>query len=168
MTSSPEQGVEPPTISAPDLAIVELSRKLGSEIALSDWVLIDQEMIDDFARTTGDDQAIHLDPSAAREAGFGGTIAHGMLTVSLIPALARKSLPKIANRKMNINYGFDRIRFVRPVLSGSEVRARLVLNDIELRGSDRILVRYGASVEVEGAEEPAVLADWLTMIVLET
>ena len=168
MTSSSEQGVGPPTISAPDVTIVELSRKLGSEIALSDWVLIGQEMIDAFARTTGDDQAIHLDPSAAREAGFGGTIAHGMLTVSLIPALARKSLPKIADRKMNINYGFDRIRFVRPVLSGFEVRARLVLKDIELRGSDRVLVRYGASVEVEGAEEPAVLADWLTMIVLET
>lgn len=131
---------------------------LDTGARLSRWIAIDQARIDAFAAVTEDRQAIHLDPAAA--ARFGGTIAHGFLTLSMLSAMAYDAVP--AEAGLSLNYGFDRIRFLSPVRAGSRVRARFVpVREEERRPGERTL-HWDVEVEIEGKERPALAARWLT------
>jgi len=152
---------------AETLPISELRDRVGQEVGVSRWIEVTQGVIDGFAEVTQDRQFIHVDPvRAAAETPFGGTIAHGFLTLSLLSACAYDALPQIEGRAMGINYGFDKIRFLSPVRSGSRVRARFRLAEVQMRSPSEALMRYGVMVDIEGAERPALAADWLTMAVL--
>jgi acyl dehydratase len=152
----------------PSASIEELRARAGQEIGVSAWHAVTQDMIDRFAEVTDDHQFIHTDPARARaETEFGGTIAHGFLTLSLLSLLAREALPKLRDRVMGINYGFDRIRFMTPVKSGARVRGRFTLTEAVDRTDKLIMFRYAVSIEIEGAAKPALTADWLTLAVVE-
>lgn len=140
--------------------------RVGQEVGLSQWHTIDQKRIDAFADITDDHQFIHVDPARAAQTPFGSTIAHGMLVLSLLSPMSYEALPVIRGAIMGINYGFDRVRFITPVPVGSRLRGRFVLAELEPRGRDTVLTRYNVSIEREGAEKPAVNADWLTITVL--
>jgi acyl dehydratase len=138
---------------------------IGREIGVSSWHLVDQERINLFANVTQDHQFIHVDPErAARETPFGGTIAHGFLSVSLLSAFAYEVLPAIEGTAMSVNYGFDKLRFVSPVRSGSRVRGRFTLADATLRSPRELLSRTQVTVEIEGETKPALVADWLGLL----
>jgi acyl dehydratase len=131
---------------------------------VSGWVLVDQAMIDAFAEATGDRQFIHVDPVAAAASPFGGTVAHGLLTLSLLPAMASEVLVRPETAKMSVNYGFDRVRFVTPVRSGSRVRGRFEVSAYEDQKPGRFQARLAVTVEIEGESKPALTADWLTLV----
>ena len=133
---------------------------------VSRWLTVDQARIDAFAKVTEDELFIHVDPDRARETQFGGTIAHGFLTLSLLSAMAYSALPRIEGAAHGINYGFDRVRFVRPVLSGSRIRAHFTLRAVAPRSQREWQLTYEVSVEIEGVEKPALAATWLTMQVM--
>ena len=125
---------------------------------VSDWLLVDQRLVDRFADVIGDHQFIHVDPErAAREGGFGGTIAHGFLVLSLLTQLQQSAMPPGSG--VEVNYGFDKVRFVAPVRVGSRIRARFTLISSQARGTGR-LDTYGVTVEVEGQQKPAAIAEW--------
>ena len=125
---------------------------------VSDWLLVDQRLVDRFADVIGDHQFIHVDPErAAREGGFGGTIAHGFLVLSLLTQLQQSAMPPSSG--VEVNYGFDKVRFVAPVRVGSRIRARFTLISSQARGTGR-LDTYGVTVEVEGQQKPAAIAEW--------
>lgn len=151
---------------AQELDLEEYHGLTGREVGVSSWRTIDQKLIDSFADVTGDHQFIHVDPIRAAQTPFGSTIAHGMLVLSLISAMAYDALPVIRGRTIGINYGFDRVRFVSPVPVGSRLRGRFVLTELSRRGQDQVLTRYAVTVEREGADKPAASADWLTLTVL--
>ena len=154
-------------MSGQTLSLAELRDRVGQEVGVSRWIAVTQEIIDGFAEVTQDHQFIHVDPErAAAETAFGGTIAHGFLTLSLLSACAYDALPQLAGRAMGINYGFDKIRFLSPVRSGSRIRARFKLAEVQMRSPTEAMMRYGVTMEIEGAERPALAADWLTMAVL--
>lgn len=137
---------------------------VGKEVGLSDWREITQEQIDAFAKATDDYQWIHVDPErAARETPFGGTIAHGFLTLSILSTLAYDALPVIEGAQMSMNYGFDKIRFSQPVRTGKRVRARFVLSEADIRKSGRVLNTYEVTLEIEGSPKPAFVATWKTL-----
>lgn len=151
-------------ISARDLGL-----HVGKEVGVSQWLEINQPLIDAFADLTGDHQFIHVDPDrAAREGPFGTTVAHGLLTLSLLPELARTAVPRLNGVRASVNYGFDRVRFVSPVRSGARIRGRYTLKDVEARGIDAILTVWEVRVEIEGEDRPALIADWLGLRHLET
>lgn len=135
--------------------------RIGEQLGVSDWVTIDQARIDAFADVTGDHQFIHVDPVRAAETPFGGTIAHGMLTLSLIGEMFPAEAIVLEGMTMGLNYGFDRVRFLAPVRSGRRVRARHYLVAIESRGPGNWLVTTRIEVEIEGEDKPALVADWL-------
>jgi acyl dehydratase len=137
--------------------IEALKSLTGQEVGVSDWIQITQEMIDRFADATGDHQWIHVDPERAkRETPFGSTIAHGFLTVSLLPQLSQQAMNVQGDFKMRINYGFNRLRFVSPVPAGSKIRARFTAQTVTENE-----VTWLVTVDVEGQEKPAVVAEWL-------
>jgi acyl dehydratase len=141
------------------MTIEELRSRMGQEIGASAWHEISQRQIDDFARVTGDDQWIHVDAARARsESPYGSTIAHGFLTVSLLPILLREAVD--LGGQMSINYGFNRLRFTGAAPSGSRIRARFTLNSIkDVDGG--VEIAWGVVVEVEEREKPALVAEWL-------
>lgn len=145
------------------MTVIELSDLgglAGRDVATSDWLLVTQDRIDAFAEATGDDQWIHVDPARARaETPFGATIAHGFLTLSLLSALMRDAVT-IAGSCMTLNYGLNRVRFVSPVTSGSRVRARIALGQVEDRG-ESVQATWSVTVERDGAERPAAVAEWI-------
>jgi acyl dehydratase len=149
--------------SVPTLSIAELERKIGSEVGVSPWCTIDQKLIDAFADVTFDHQYIHVDPQRARDTPFGGTVAHGFLSLSMLSHLAYTGLPDIEARTMGVNYGFDRIRFISPVRAGSRIRARFRLVEMRQRSEREYMMRYDVTVEIEGEDKPAIAADWLTL-----
>ena len=152
----------------PPLTLDELRAAVGTEIGLSEWRVVSQDMINRFADATDDHQFIHVDPERAMaEAPFGGTIAHGFLTVSLLSTLAYEALPGIVGATMGINYGFDKLRFLTPVKSGAQVRARFTLAAADIRKSGRVLNTYEVALEIEGSISPALKATWLTLAVVE-
>jgi acyl dehydratase len=151
----------------PAVSVEAMKARVGEEIGRSAWLVVSQEMIDGFADVTDDRQFIHIDPERAKaETPFGGTIAHGFLTLSLLSRFARDTLPPIEGRKMGINYGFDRVRFMTPVKSGVRVRARFTLHEVVERAQRLFMFRYSVSMEIEGAAKPALTADWLTLVQL--
>jgi acyl dehydratase len=150
----------------PIVPLAALKARVGSELGVSDWHLIDQQMVDRFADATDDHQYIHVDPVRAAQTPFGGTIAHGFLTLSMLSVLLGEVMPKIEGTHTSINYGFDRIRFISPVKTGARIRGRFVLKDVTERGRGEVLFRNEVTVEIEGATKPALIAEWLGMAVL--
>lgn len=148
------------------IAIDELTALAGTEAGVSRWFTIGQKRIDSFADITEDRQFIHVDPEAARASPFGGTIAHGFLTLSMLSSLAIDALPCVEGRAMGVNYGFDKLRFVSPVPAGARIRGRFKLQSVTPRSPTEFLVRYMATVEIEGVDKPAIVAEWLTLLVL--
>jgi acyl dehydratase len=146
------------------ITLDELNTLVGQESGLSPWREVTQTMIDQFADATDDHQFIHCDPvRAAAETPFGGTIAHGFLTLSLLSTFAFETAPKIAGADMGINYGFDTVRFVAPVKTGARIRARFVLADVKARPSGWIQISNDVTIEIEGSAKPALTARWLTL-----
>jgi acyl dehydratase len=142
----------------PDVSVDQLESRVGQEIGVSDWHVVDQDRLDRFADLTGDHQFIHVDPARAAETDYGTTIAHGFLTLSMLSAFGQEALPPIRDRRMGINYGFDRVRFLSPVKTGSRVRGRFTLVAVERRRVDQVQFRYGVTVEIEGEAKPALSA----------
>ena len=134
---------------------------IGSEIGISEWVTITQAQIDAFADCTFDHQYIHVDPDAAAQTPFGGTIAHGFLTLSLLSSMAYQ-MPSIQGAVMGVNYGFNKIRFVSPVRTGARIRGRFTLADLTdiLPGEVQFIMHV--TVEIEGQDKPALVAEWLS------
>jgi len=145
-----------PVVTFADLE--ELRGRIGREVAVSDWLAVTQDRIDRFAEATEDRQWIHLDRERAARSPFGGTIAHGFLTLSLIPHLFANAL-RLPPAGMSINYGLDRVRFTSPVLAGQRVRARFELLDIRDAAGPAVDLRWKVTIEVEGAVKPACIAE---------
>ncbi|PAL20351.1 MaoC family dehydratase [Sphingopyxis sp. GW247-27LB] len=141
----------------------ELQTRVGEHLGTSEWVLVDQDMIDKFADATGDHQFIHVDAEKAKLTPFGGTIAHGFLTLSLIPMLgARTDAPKIEGIKMGVNYGGNKVRFLAPVRSGKRVRSHVKLLELDEKRPGQWQQTNEITVEIEGEEKPALIAEWIT------
>ena len=143
----------------------ELFGLVGHELGKSDWFAIDQARIDQFADVTEDHQFIHVDPARAASSPFGGTIAHGMLTLSMIVHLCESFAPDIDGLQMVINYGFDKVRFAAPVKVGKRIRAVAKLLEAKERGG-QLIVKTKVTIEIEGEPKPALVAEWLTMHVV--
>ncbi|MCA3719099.1 MAG: MaoC family dehydratase [Brevundimonas sp.] len=141
----------------------ELSSLIGQEVGVSRWIEIDQARIDAFAKITEDEQFIHVDPEAAKATPFGGTIAHGFLTLSLASAMSYDAVTPLEGVVMGVNYGFDKLRFLAPVPAGSKVRGRFRLLSADDKGGGRWLLKHELTVEIEGSEKPALIAEWLGM-----
>jgi acyl dehydratase len=151
------------TYPLPCICINELEALVGTKVGQSDWILIDQARINDFADVTEDHQYIHVDPDRARETDFGGTIAHGFLTLSLLSRMVETGLRPIEGMTANVNYGFDKIRMLSPVPAGARVRGRFTLNNVTRRSGNQILCAYHVDVEIENQSRPALAADWLIL-----
>jgi len=155
-------------MSKETLTIDQIKARIGQNIGTSKWFDIGQQRIDDFADATEDHQFIHIDVERAKkETPFGGTIAHGFLTLSLLAPMGYDALPAIANRAMGINYGLDKVRFLSPVRAGSRVRGHYKLVDVTPRSPKELLFKYEVTVEIEGQERPALIAESLGMAVLQ-
>ncbi|MCO5070683.1 MAG: MaoC family dehydratase [Rhizobiaceae bacterium] len=143
----------------------DLQNSAGSEVGVSPWREVTQRMIDLFADATDDHQFIHCDPErAARETPFGGTIAHGFLTLSLLSTMTYETLPPLAGGGMAINQGFDSIRFITPVKTGARIRTRFTIAEVKVRPSGWVHVNYDVTIEIENIVKPALTARWLTVI----
>lgn len=133
----------------------------------SDWYLISQEMINQFADVTNDHQYIHVDEARTKaEAGLNGTIAHGFLSLSFLSSMIHNCFPSMSDAAMSFNYGFDKIRFLNPVPSGARIRGHFKLLECAPRNSGEIMSRYGVTVEIENIEKPALVAEWLGLVIL--
>jgi acyl dehydratase len=141
----------------------ELQGLIGQEVGVSKWFEVSQARIDAFADCTEDHQFIHVDPEAAKATPFGGTIAHGFLTLSLASAMSYDAVAPLEGVAMGVNYGFDKLRFLAPVLAGSRVRGRFRLLSAEDKGNGRWLLKHELTVEIEGGDKPALIAEWLGM-----
>ncbi|PQZ74674.1 MULTISPECIES: MaoC family dehydratase [unclassified Brevundimonas] len=145
----------------------DLPSLVGQEVGLSRWITVDQARIDAFAKITEDEQFIHIDPERARATPFGGTIAHGFLTLSLASAMSYDAVAPLDGMVMGVNYGFDKLRFLAPVPAGSNIRGRFRLLSAEDKGAQdgvaRWLLKHELTVEIEGADKPALIAEWLSM-----
>jgi acyl dehydratase len=141
----------------------DMEHLIGKEIFLSDWTQVTQEQINLFADSTKDHQWIHVDVEKAAKGPFGKTIAHGYLTLSHLAFFSYQVPLKMEGSTMSINYGLDRVRFINPVVSGAKIRDRIVLTALEERPGNRILVTQTHTIEIEGQEKPACVAQALTM-----
>ena len=139
---------------------------IGSELGVSDWIRIEQARVNAFADTTEDHQFIHVDPERAAATPFGGTIAHGFLTLSLLPRMMEDIGGGMADAVMGLNYGFDKIRFLAPVKVNSRVRARAKLLDVQEKVPNQFLIKQEITVEIENETKPALVAEWLTMVMV--
>ncbi|WP_420412592.1 MaoC family dehydratase [Roseibium sp.] len=156
-----------PDVQENALPVEALESLVGQEVGVSSWHLIDQPMIDGFADVTKDHQFIHVDPDAAAKTSFGGTIAHGFLTLSLLSAMGLEAQPKIAGAVMGINYGFDRVRFLSPVKAGVRIRGRFILQNLKSLKPGELDLTWAVTVEIEGENRPALSADWLNRFYLK-
>jgi acyl dehydratase len=143
----------------------ELKGLVGQELGTSSWVTVEQERIDKFAEATGDHQWIHVEPERAKDGPFGSTIAHGFLTLSLIPALSWE-VYTIEGARLSVNYGLNKLRFITPVKVGSRVRAHVKLAGVDDVPGDALQVAAAVTIELEGADKPAAVAETLTRVYL--
>lgn len=146
----------------------DLQSLIGHEVGVSRWIAIDQARIDAFAQITEDEQFIHVDPERAKATPFGGTIAHGFLTLSLISAMSYDAVAPLEGFEMGFNYGSDKLRFLAPVPVGSRVRGRFKLLSADDKGNGRWLLKHEITIEIEGSEKPAAVAEWLGMQVVQS
>jgi acyl dehydratase len=144
----------------------QLADHVGTKFAPSDWLTVDQERINTFADCTEDHQFIHIDEEKAAQTPFGGTIAHGFLTLSLLSKMMEGEGVMPENIVMGINYGFEKVRFLAPVRAGKRIRAHRELAGVEQKDDNRFLMKSSISVEIEGEETPALVAEWLTMVIV--
>jgi acyl dehydratase len=151
----------------PITTLADIRALIGEEVGVSGWIAIDQARIDGFAETTEDRQFIHIDPAAAGQTPFGGTIAHGFLSLSLLSRMGAEAMLLPERMTMAVNYGLDRVRFIAPVRSGSRVRGRFVLDSVEEKAPGQLLMRHQVTVEIEGVEKPALTALWITLIFVQ-
>lgn len=153
-------------MSALQAALEKVRPLIGTELGVADWVTVDQKMIDDFAHTTLDTQWIHVNPErAAAETPFGGSIAHGFLTLSLASNFVYQCMPELPGQVMGVNYGFDKLRFAAPVVAGSRVRGRFILKDAAARSATEMMRTTLLTIEIEGKDKPALVAEWLGLAV---
>ena len=143
-----------------------LRSRIGEEVGISSWLILDQSRIDAFADATEDHQFIHTDPDAAAKTPFGGTIAHGFLSLSLLSRMGAEAMLIPDTLRMALNYGFDRVRFLAPVRAGARVRGRFRLDSVEEKAPGQILMRHTVTVEIEGEARPALIAEWLGLILV--
>ena len=148
----------------PIASLNEIRAQIGEEIGVSSWLTVDQLRIDAFAEATEDLQFIHTDPAMAAQTPFGGTIAHGFLTLSLLSRMGAEAMLIPDGVKMAVNYGLDRVRFLAPVKSGKRVRGRFTLDSVEEKAPGQALMRHTVNVEIEGEDKPALTAIWLGLI----
>jgi acyl dehydratase len=148
----------------PLASLDEIHSQVGQEVGVSSWVLVDQARIDAFAEATEDRQFIHTEPEAAAQTPFGGTIAHGFLSLSLLSRMGAETMLIPQGLKMAVNYGLDRVRFLAPVRSGRRVRGRFTLDSVEEKAPGQFLLRHTVTIEIEGEDKPALTAQWLGLI----
>ena len=147
------------------VASLEAIRLLvGTEIGVSDWIMVGQDRITAFAEATEDRQFIHVDPAAAARTPFGGTIAHGFLSLSLLSRMAADVMQVPDTTRMAVNYGLDRVRFIAPVRAGARVRGRFTLDAVDEKAPGQLLLRHTVTVEIENEPKPALTAEWLGLI----
>ena len=140
----------------------EVKAQVGQTVGTSEWVVMSQERINQFAEATGDHQFIHIDPDKAKLTPFGGTIAHGFLTLSMIPYLSANSdLPKVDGVKMGVNYGGNKTRFISPVRSGKRIRGHWKLIDLEEKRPGQWQQTHEITIEIEGEDKPALITEWI-------
>ncbi|QUJ78274.1 MaoC family dehydratase [Sulfitobacter albidus] len=155
-------------MSALQAALEDAQTRIDTEVGVSNWILVDQPMIDQFATVTHDEQWIHIDPDrAAAETPFGGTIAHGFLTLSLASRFAYDCFAMLPGQTMGINYGMNKLRFLKPVVAGSRLRGRFTLKRVSAKSATQLLRENRLTIEIEGEETPALIADWLGLAVFE-
>lgn len=145
----------------------EAQAYIGQEVGITKWFPITQKRVNRFAESIGDYQFLHIDNErTSRETCYSGTIAHGMLTMSLLPTFATYATLKIRGTKQCIIYGMDRVRYLNPVPIGARIRGRFTLLSAEERSANDILMRHAATIEIEGQEKPALIADWIVLVSL--
>jgi acyl dehydratase len=155
-------------MSSLQTALTNAQALIGTEVGVSNWITVDQQMIDTFADTTQDTQWIHVDPDrAAAETPFGGTIAHGFLTLSLASRFAYDCFAMLPGQVMGINYGMNKLRFLMPVRAGSKLRGRFTLQDVKARSDTDLLRTNILTIEIEGEKTPALVAEWLGLAVFK-
>jgi acyl dehydratase len=145
----------------PIATLEEIRAKVGTSLGASPWIEVSQQAIDSFADVTGDHQFIHVDPEAAARTPFGGTVAHGFLTLSLLSQMAASVMLVPEGTKMGVNYGFDKVRFVAPVRSGTRVRGHFTLASLDQKQAGQWQFVHNITVEIEGEDKPALVADWI-------
>jgi acyl dehydratase len=150
----------------PLASLDEIRAHVGKEVGVSSWITIDQARIDAFGEATEDRQFIHTDPDAAAQTPFGGTIAHGFLSLSLLSRMGAEAMILPEGLKMAVNYGLDRVRFLAPVKSGRRVRGRFTLDSVEEKAPGQWLLRHTVTVEMEGEDKPALTAVWLGLMIV--
>ena len=143
--------------------VSELKSYIGKDLGHSEWLTIDQDRVNQFAECTGDHQFIHIDEEKARQTPFGGTIAHGFLSLSLIPALSAGLLIRPEGLKMAVNYGLDSLRFIQPVRVGSRVRLNVQVLDVTEKNPGQWLIKAKNTLEIEGVDKPAFIAEGLSL-----
>ena len=143
------------------MKIEALREKIGTLIGTSNWYLLDQDRINQFAAVTLDEQFIHTDPEKAATTPFGSTIAHGFLTLALLPAMGGDVIPKLDGHVMSVNYGFERLRFLSPVPASSRVRGHFTLSSLDVRKPGEVTLLWEVTIEIDGKEKPALYAEWL-------
>src|SRR5207237_9584207 len=149
----------------PPVSLQAYQEMVGHEVGVSSWHLVDQKRINLYADVIEDHQFIHIDPERARkETAFGTTVAHGFLTMSLMSIMSYEVMPVVEGTRMGVNYGFDQLRFISPVRAGSRVRGRFTLMEAKLRKPKELQSRTNVTVEIEGEEKPALVADWIGLI----
>jgi acyl dehydratase len=148
----------------PIAPLADIISRIGQEVGVSGWLTIDQQRIDEFADATEDRQFIHTDPETAAQTPFGGTIAHGFLSLSMLSRMAAEGMLVPDSIKMAVNYGLDRVRFIKPVRSGKRIRGRFRLDSVEEKAPGQLLLRHTVTVEIEGEEKPALTAEWLGLL----
>ncbi|MCQ4321888.1 MaoC family dehydratase [Stutzerimonas stutzeri] len=150
----------------PHVPAAELKDYIGKELGRSEWFTVDQQRVDRFAECTGDHQFIHIDPEKAAQTPFGGTIAHGFLSLSLLPMLMGELMVRPEGTKMGVNYGLDSLRFIQPVRVGSRVRVAATLLDAYEKNPGQWLLKSRAVMEIEGVEKPAYIAETLALCIV--
>jgi acyl dehydratase len=150
----------------PLASLDEIRARIGQEVGVSEWIIVDQDRINSFADVTEDHQFIHVDPEAAARTPFGGTVAHGFLTLSLLSRMAADAMLMPPGVKMAANYGFESVRFISPVRAGKRVRGRFALLSVEERKPGEWRFANRVTVEIEGEERPALIAEWIGLIFL--
>ncbi len=148
----------------PLAGLEEIRSKVGTEIGVSDWIVVDQDRIDRFADVTEDRQFIHIDPERAAQTPFGGTVAHGFLSLSLLSRMGEDAFLQPPGVKMGVNYGFDRVRFMAPVKAGKRVRGRFRLASADERRPGQWRFVHEVTVEIEGEQKPALTVEWIGII----
>jgi acyl dehydratase len=147
----------------PIATLDEIRGRVGSEVGVSGWLTVDQARIDTFAEVTEDRQFIHVDPEAAAHTPFGGTVAHGFLTLSMLSRMAAEAMLVPDGTRMGVNYGFEKVRFLAPVRSGKRIRGRFTLTSFEEKRPRQFQFVHAVTVEIEGEDKPALIADWIGM-----